>query len=208
MNYLLQGFLLGLAYVAPIGTQNMFVINTALTRPRKMVWITAFIVFFFDISLAAICFFGAGAIISSNPILEMIIVGIGALVVIYIGISLVRSKDTMESTEEITIPITKIITTACVVTWFNPQAIIDGSMLLGTYRATLPGDAGIFFIIGVCLASGIWWFGMSTIVNLVRAKINDKILRIINIVCGIVIIFYGCKLGVQFIDFFKEIVLS
>jgi L-lysine exporter family protein LysE/ArgO len=34
--YFLQGFLIGLAYVAPIGTQNMYVINTALReKPYK-----------------------------------------------------------------------------------------------------------------------------------------------------------------------------
>lgn len=35
MKYLLQGFTMGLAYVAPIGLQNLFVINTALTQKKK-----------------------------------------------------------------------------------------------------------------------------------------------------------------------------
>lgn len=193
MQYLLQGLLLGFAYVAPIGTQNMFVINTALTRPRRMVFATALIVMFFDITLAVACFFGVGAIMSASKWLELIVVGIGSLIVIWIGISLVRSHDTMEQAN-IDIPLTKVIGTACVVTWFNPQAIIDGSMMLGAFRATLPGQAGMLFIIGVSAASACWWLGMSTIVNLFRAKVTDKLLRIINVVCGIIIIAYGCKL--------------
>ena len=98
------------------------------------------------------------------------------------------------------IPVLKIITTACVVTWFNPQAIIDGTMLLGAFRADLPGDAGLMFITGVCMASLTWWFGMSTIVNLLNSKISNKALRIINIVCGAIITFYGLKLFWSFIQ--------
>ena len=46
-----QGLAIGLAYVAPIGMQNLFVINTALTQPRRRALLTALIVIFFDITL-------------------------------------------------------------------------------------------------------------------------------------------------------------
>lgn len=35
MEYFLQGLTMGLAYVAPIGLQNLFVINSALTHTRR-----------------------------------------------------------------------------------------------------------------------------------------------------------------------------
>lgn len=35
MGYFIQGLTMGLAYVAPIGLQNLFVINSALTHPRR-----------------------------------------------------------------------------------------------------------------------------------------------------------------------------
>ena len=57
----LQGLTIGLAYVAPIGMQNLFVINSALTQPRRRALLTALIVIAFDISLALACFFGIGA---------------------------------------------------------------------------------------------------------------------------------------------------
>ncbi len=194
MQHLIQGLLLGFAYVAPLGTQNMFVINTALTQPKRRVIVTALIIAFFDITLAVACFFGIGAIISSSKWLELIIVGIGSLVVIWIGISLLRSKAELDTSTDVDIPLAKVLGTACVVTWFNPQAIIDGSLMLGAFRATLPGNDGMLFILGVSAASLIWWFGMSSVVNLLRDRITDKALQAINIICGIIIIFYGCKL--------------
>ena len=41
MYYFLQGLTLGLAYVAPIGVQNLFVINAAMTQSRRRALLTA-----------------------------------------------------------------------------------------------------------------------------------------------------------------------
>ena len=49
MNIYLQGLTMGLAYVAPIGLQNLFVINSALTQKRSRVYITALIVILWDV---------------------------------------------------------------------------------------------------------------------------------------------------------------
>ena len=199
MEIYLQGLTMGLAYVAPIGLQNLFVINTALTQPRKRVYATALIVIFFDVTLGLACFFGIGAVMSASPWLEMAILLVGSLIVIWIGQGLIRSKDTLDTSTEVNIPIAKVVTTACVVTWFNPQALIDGSMMLGAFKATLPEGTDFFFVGGFASASVIWFLGISTLISLFSAKITDKLLRIINIVCGIVIIFYGMKLMWSFI---------
>ena len=61
MNIYLQGLTMGLAYVAPIGLQNLFVINSALTQRRSRVYLTALIVILWDVSLGVSCFLGAGA---------------------------------------------------------------------------------------------------------------------------------------------------
>ena len=200
MDIYLQGLTMGLAYVAPIGLQNLFVINTALTQPRKRVYATALIVIFFDVTLGLACFFGIGAVMSASPWLEMAILLIGSIIVMWIGQGLVRSKDTMDTSTKVDIPIAKVITTACVVTWFNPQALIDGSMMLGAFKATLPEGTDFFFVGGFASASVIWFLGISTLISLFSAKITDKTLRVINIVCGIVIIFYGLKLLWSFIQ--------
>ena len=67
MLYFIQGLTLGFAYVAPIGVQNLFVINTGLTQPRARAYQTALIIIFFDISLALACFFGIGALMRRFP---------------------------------------------------------------------------------------------------------------------------------------------
>ena len=74
------------------------------------------------------------------------------------------------------------------------------AMMLGAFHATLPADQSTKFIIGVACASCCWFFGISTILSLFSARFTDKVLRVINVVCGCVIIFYGIKLFVNFVQ--------
>ncbi|MDD7510769.1 MAG: LysE family transporter [Peptostreptococcaceae bacterium] len=199
MQYLINGLVVGFAYVMPIGVQNLFMINTALTQSKKRSYATAFIIMFFDITLAVACFFGIGAIMSASKWLEIVVLGIGSLIVMWIGFSIFKSKDTLDRSTNVDMPLLKVIGTACVVTWFNPQAIIDGSMMLGAFKVSIPGNMGLLFIVGVCLASAIWWLLLATVVRLFSNKINDKTLRVINIICGGIIFFYGIKLLISFV---------
>ena len=199
MNIYLQGLTMGLAYVAPIGLQNLFVINSALTQKRSRVYLTALIVIFWDISLGLSCFLGAGALMQALPWLQKVILAVGSLIVIWIGIGLLRSKARLEGGRDVNVPVWKLITSAFVVTWLNPQAIIDGTMMLGAFRASLPAGTDAYFICGFGSASILWFLTLSTVVSLLGSKFNEKVLNVINKVCGAVIIFYGLKLAWSFI---------
>lgn len=78
MDFYLQGLALGLAYVAPIGMQNLFVINSALTQTRLRALATALIVIFFDVTLALACFFGIGLVMQKYPPVQLGILLLGA----------------------------------------------------------------------------------------------------------------------------------
>ena len=54
--YFLQGLLVGLATFAPVGMQNLFIINTALVQPVRRIILTLIILAFFDMSLSAAAF--------------------------------------------------------------------------------------------------------------------------------------------------------
>lgn len=200
MNIFLQGLTMGLAYVAPIGMQNLFVINSALTNKRKRALLTALIVIFFDITLSLACFFGIGTIMQKFKWLQMVILCVGSLIVIYIGISLLRAKTQDLEKDQPTMSIKKTISSACVVTWFNPQAIIDGTMMLGAFHVTLAAGQETPFITGVACASFSWFIGLTFLISLISSKFNAKVMRWINIVCSVIIIGYGIKLFVSFVQ--------
>lgn len=198
MEFFLQGLTMGLAYVAPIGLQNLFVINTALTREKGRVFLTALIVIFFDVTLALACFYGIGAVMERSPLLEKLVLLAGSLIVMYIGVGLMRAKDSLKKTD-VDMPLWRVASTACVVTWFNPQALIDGTMMLGAFKASLSPAGANSFVFGVAAASALWFFGLSAALSLFSAKFTDRTLRVINLVCGAVVFFYGAKLLRNFI---------
>jgi len=201
-KYLLQGLLFGLAYVAPIGTQNLYVINTATSQSKLKTYQVALITIFFDISLAIACFFGIGLLIERFLIVKEIILIVGALIVTYIGIGLIRSSSQISEGEQVNNSLIKTIVSCFAVTWLNPQAIIDGSLLLGGFRASLPAEMSKYFILGVCIASFVWFNSLATFISKFRSKIN-KIVKWINVTCGAILIFYGLKLAYSFIQLIK-----
>ena len=199
MNIYLQGLTMGLAYVAPIGLQNLFVINSALTQRRSRVYLTALIVILCDVPLGIACFLGAGALMQAVPWLQKIILGLGSLIVIWIGIGLLRSRASLEGGKDVNVPVWKLFTTAFVVTWFNPQAIIDGTLMLGAFSATLTVGQSTPFITGVETASALWFFGITLLVSLFSHRFSPRIVTAMNRVCGAVVVLYGVKLLADFV---------
>lgn len=201
IKYLVQGFVLGLSYVAPIGMQNLYVINSSISMSKKRAYEVAFITIFFDISLSLSSFFGIGLLINRFNFLKLTILLLGSIIVLYIGICLIRSKPNLstQTSTDPNIPISKIALACFTVTWLNPQAILDGTLLLGSFRASLPLNTYNFFIGGVCTASIVWFTFLATIFSIFKNTLTEKILKKINILCGCIVMFYGIKLLYSFL---------
>ncbi len=193
MDFYLQGLALGLAYVAPIGMQNLFVINSALTQTRLRALVTALIVIFFDVTLALACFFGIGLVMQKYPPVQLGILLLGGLVVVYIGVSLLKSSVRQIGGAQ-QMPLGKTVWAACVVTWFNAQAVIDGTMLLGAFKASMTEAQSLHFLFGVLSASCLWFVTLAMVVSLAGGLVTPRVLGLINKICGAVIAVYGLRL--------------
>ena len=84
------------------------------------------------------------------------------------------------------------------VTSCNPQALIDGTMLFGGFRAGNSGGVSAQLILGSSSASFLWFFGVTILISCFSARFSDKVLRGINVVCGLVILVYGARLILRF----------
>lgn len=193
MDFYLQGLALGLAYVAPIGMQNLFVINSALTQTRLRALVTALIVIFFDVTLALACFFGIGLVMQKYPPVQLGVLLLGGLVVVYIGVSLLKSSVRQIGGAR-QMPLGKTMWAACVVTWFNAQAVIDGTMLLGAFKASMTEVQSLHFLFGVLSASCLWFVTLAMVVSLAGSLVTPRVLGLINKICGAVIAVYGLRL--------------
>lgn len=101
MKYFLQGLTMGLAYVAPIGLQNLFVINSALTHTRKCALLTALIVILFGVALACCLWFTGLTLLISlfsdnfTPKTLVVINKVCGVIIVFYGCKLLYSFLTM-----------------------------------------------------------------------------------------------------------------
>lgn len=191
----LRGILVGFAFVAPIGMQNIYMFNNALSNKMSKALLYNFLVWFCDALFSFVAFYGIGALISANEVVKIIVMLIGGALTSYIGFNIVRSaKQTAIGSDSKKQTLKQALMTALIVSWGNPQAMIDGTMMLGASRATLTFEQSILFITGVITASFIWDHGITIGFNLLRDKLPKKFLLAINLISGIIVAVYGLYL--------------
>ncbi|MEE1508210.1 LysE family transporter [Ligilactobacillus ruminis] len=191
----LRGILIGFAFVAPIGMQNIYMFNNALSNKMSKALLYNFLVWFCDALFSFAAFYGIGALISANEIVKIIVMLIGGALTSYIGFNIIRSaKQTAIGSDSRKQTLKQALMTALIVSWGNPQAMIDGTMMLGASRATLTFEQSILFITGVITASFIWDHGITIGFNLLRDKLPKKFLLAINLISGIIVAVYGLYL--------------
>ena len=191
----LRGILVGFAFVAPIGMQNIYMFNNALSNKMSKALLYNFLVWFCDALFSFAAFYGIGALISANEIVKIIVMIIGGALTSYIGFNIIRSaKQTAIGSDSKKQTLKQALMTALIVSWGNPQAMIDGTMMLGASRATLTFEQSILFITGVVTAGFIWDHGITIGFNLLRDKLPKKFLLAINLISGIIVAIYGLYL--------------
>ena len=57
----------------------------------------------------------------------------------------------------------------------------------------------ILFDVTLALASCLWFTGLTLLISLFSDNFTPKTLVVINKVCGVIIVFYGCKLLYSFL---------
>ena len=201
--YFLQGLLVGLATFAPDGMQNHFIINTALVQPVRRIILTLFILALFDLSLSAAAFYGIGAVLEMWPITKLIVLIFGGLLIVYMGGNIFRTEPDMHNVNT-HIPIKKIIMSAIAVSWGNPQAILDATMMLGAFQANIPKEGIYYFFAGFLTMTPMWFGALATTMHLLAKKIKITHMAWINRFCGAVLVIYGVKLFIDGITMLLE----
>lgn len=205
IQYLLEGFLLGLAYASPIGVQNVFVISNALQNGLSKSLITSVIVAIMDISLAVACILGVGNILKEHIMLQFFVTLFGSIYLLKVAWQLMREIQTTEdvkATEVKEFNIWKISQRAFFLTWLNPHALLDGSAILGSYAGGLVESKRTVFGIGVASASLSWFIALSLVVYIINQTGNSaKYLKLIKGFSGLTIAFFAFKMLFNLVEF-------
>jgi len=158
------GFFLGLSLIIAIGAQNAFVLRQGIIQ--KYVFQVAL---FCSLSDALLISFGVTGV---SFFLEdqfnkfsIIIFRLSALWLFFYG--LLRLKDVLKpnfnlkKNNSVQNTFLSTISIAAILTFANPHVYLDTMLLIGTVSHQYSGNAKVFYTIGACLASFVWFFGLA-----------------------------------------------
>ena len=175
--------------------------NSILTSVKKLLGIAeectdfdADIIMYINMALFALVQMGIGLVIEHSLLLQKALLGGGGLILIYLAWQLLHAQVQTDTSAYSQPTLWQTATLAFTVTWFNPQAVIDGTLMLGAFRSSLPADTASLFISGVAAASCLWFFGLTGIFKTCCQNLRPSHLQWINRICGAVIFVYALKL--------------
>ncbi len=184
---MLQGAVLGLGMIVPIGAQNAYVLGRGINRNHHLLAATLCIIC--DISLIALGIFGAGALINSSELAMNLITWGGIIFLLTYGAlsfkTVFENKYKETQTDSLLKNRKVVIATTLAVTLLNPHVYLDTVMILGSVGGQFQGQEKIAYAAGTMLASIFWFYALATgAAKLGPILSQPKILRGIDFVVG------------------------
>lgn len=197
-----QGLLLQASLILALGAQNLFVLESGLCKRRHL--FVATVCSLCDLFLILLGVLGAAAIFAVVPQLKVIlgISGVGflfyyAILKLKEGLSTKSYKTTMEIQSKESSSLHQVFFTTLAFSLLNPHVYLDTIILLGGYSAKFPTiSARLFFGLGAGTTSVVWFFCLALLSSsLSRVLANEKGMRVIAVVSGLVLLALSLKLG-------------
>ncbi|MBO7203061.1 MAG: LysE family translocator [Paludibacteraceae bacterium] len=186
---ILTGFLIGFVLSIPVGPIAVLCIQRTLNRGKYHGWITGIGASTSDVFYAALAIFGLSFVVDFINTHEMIIEIIGAVVFVFLGIKLYKENPSANlSTENVRKEsYLQDYLTAFGLTISNPLIIF---LFITVFAQTefVNSQTSIYQIVialvSVFIGACMWWFLLTSLVNLLRNKINVRGLGLLNKLSG------------------------
>jgi threonine/homoserine/homoserine lactone efflux protein len=182
---ILTGFLIGFVLSIPVGPIAVLCIQRTLNRGKYHGWITGIGASTSDVFYATLAIFGLSFVVDFINTHEMIIEIIGAVVFVFLGIKLYKENPSANlSTENVRKEsYLQDYLTAFGLTISNPLIIF---LFITVFAQTefVNSQTSIYQIVialvSVFIGACTWWFLLTSLVNLLRNKINVRGLGLLN----------------------------
>lgn len=186
-----QALLIGLAVAAPVGPMALMCMERTLSRGQRSGLSFGLGVACADASYAALAAFGVAAATDALLFAGAAIRWVGALLMIYFGLSIALAKPVATEARQTTESSLRGFLVAYGLTLTNPPTIVFFAGVfaaLGTGRAAAsPGP----FVFGVLAGSALWWLVLTTAIKFGRHYISDTVRVWINRVAGLAVVAFA-----------------
>lgn len=195
--YIFRGILIGLMVSVPLGPMGVLIIQKTLQKGALAGFVAGMGAAFADLFYATVAAFGLGFVVTTIQTHELLLQIIGGIFLIIVGLTIyfgnplkqIRTKKRVSKTGLLGDFLTLFFLTVS-----NPVAIV---VFMAVFAgASVFGDdpsirIELFVLSGIVIGGGLWWYTLSTLVNIFRKKFRLRVLITINRVSGVIITILG-----------------
>ena len=200
ISIVIQGFLLQASLILALGAQNIFVLNSGLRKKRH--FLVALVSSICDTTLIFVGVLGVATFFIQYPILKISLGIAGVSFLFFYGaMKINESRNTIDitTTSSDTTNFWQTIFASLAFSLLNPHVYLDTIVLVGGYSSKFSVlSERLFFGLGASSFSTLWFFGLAFSASLFgRFLNNQKAMRMVSIVSGIILVLLALKLGAE-----------
>lgn len=214
--YLFKGMLVGLMVSIPLGPMGVLIIQKTLHKGALSGFIAGMGAASADLFYAAVAAFGLGVVINIVQAHELLLQIIGGIFLIVIGLKIYFDNPIRQIRQRRQGRVSKtgllgdylslfFLTVSNPITVVVFMAVFAGMSVFGE-SSSLLGE--VLVVAGVLLGGGVWWYTLSTLVNIFRKKFRLRVLITINRVSGMIITILGALVILSAFAPFKNLVIQ
>lgn len=201
VQLVLAGLIIGVLVAAPMGPVNVLVIQRAVARGFSGGLAAGLGAVLGDGLLAFVAAFSLTAVSDLMIAYSRWIQVIGGLILLAFGLALFMARPVLEVAPEDRSTLSLhmgIIPQTFVLTISNPGAILGMLAIFGGLGSLIGGLENyleaLIVVAAVMGGSLLWWLGLSQIIALIRHRLTEARLRLINRITGSVLLAFGAVL--------------
>ncbi|MEH6444511.1 MAG: LysE family transporter [Oceanospirillaceae bacterium] len=154
----IKGLGIGVSLIMAIGSQNAFVLSSAIRKQHA--YMIGFVCIVIDIALIYSGVLGLGIIIKEQPILVTLASYFGAAFLIVYGFWAFRRALAPQGLAQQSIQkmsLLAAVSSTAALSLLNPHVYLDTVVLLGSIGGQLPGNEPLWFAFGASVGSVLWF---------------------------------------------------
>jgi threonine/homoserine/homoserine lactone efflux protein len=195
------GFFIGLIAAIPIGPVNLLVVRRTLAYDPMHGFVSGLGAVLADAVYACITGFGftalAQVIRGHSTTLQIV----GGLMLFFFGARMylapanIRLDESEQQGESKALPLVRAMISTFALAVTNPATLLAFTAMFAGVAGVAGQQASFYgaalLVAGVLAGSTFWWFALTTITGLFHRHIDDRVMRIINKVSGVIITAFG-----------------
>jgi len=193
-NLLLRGLIIGISIAAPVGPIGVLCIRRTLSEGRATGFVSGLGAATADALYACVAGFGltfiSGFLVGQQTWIRVI----GGLFLCYLGLRGLLASPAAPGEAAEPLGLAGAYGSAFGLTLTNPMTILSfAGVFAGLGVASASGDylAAAALVLGVFGGSVLWWFSLSGIAALLRGRLDQRWLRWINRISGVIVTGFG-----------------